>query len=233
MDDITASNSPTDLAFERGQTQQAAAGINTLSRGKWARRITESWQKQVPSIFEVAALLESAQAELRKRDWTAMVRNDLPFSQSTATKLVRIAKCDHLRNSDHGPNLPACWRTLFELTLLTPEQFADGIARGVVNPKMQRKHVKELRGGGYDKTGESAPTLKQRLTDAQCEIATLKAQLSNVQDGSVFDLKRDTPKSIAEVIAATVTEAKATTIAEAIKAAIKAKKVDTIKRVKE
>jgi hypothetical protein len=217
-----------------GQTQQAAAGINTLSRGKWARRITECWQKQVPSIFEVAAALESAQAELRKRDWTAMVRNDLPFSQSTATKLVKIAKCDHMRNSDHGPNLPACWRTLFELTLLTPEQFADGIARGVVNPKMQRKHVKELRGGGRDETGGSThPALKQRLADAQREIATLKAQLSNVQDGSVFDLKRDTPKSIAEVIAATVPEAKATTIAEAIKAAIKAKKVDTMKRVKE
>jgi hypothetical protein len=45
-----------------------------------------------------------------------------------------------------------------------------------------------------------------------------------VQDGSVFDLKRDTPKSIAKVIAAPVTEAKATTIAEAIKAAIKARR---------
>jgi hypothetical protein len=210
-----------------GQTQQAAAGITTLARGKWARRITECWQKQVPSIFEVAALLESAQAELRKRDWTAMVRNDLPFSQSTATKLARIAKCDHLRNSDHGPSLPACWRTLYELTMLTAEQFELGIKSGAINPKMQRKSVKALRGSGESINTETRTSpfaiLKRRFAEQERELAALKAKLASVQDGNLFDLKRDTPKNIADVVASTVSDSKASSIADAIKIAIKNK----------
>jgi hypothetical protein len=227
MNDIIASNSPTDLAFEQGQTQKAAAGINTWSRGKWARRITESWQMQVPSIFEVAALLKSAKEELRRGDWMKMVKAELPFSQSTANKLLKIGQCEHLRNSEHVPNLPAHWGTLFELTLMTPEQFEHSFTSGAITPRMQRKDVRVLRGATVATTGAGTSAfalLKERAAEQACEIATLKAQLSNVQDGSVFDLRRDTPKSIAAVIAATVTEAKATTIAEAIKAAIKAKK---------
>jgi hypothetical protein len=227
MKDITASDSPTDLAFEQNQTQQAAAAINTLSRGKWARRVTESWQKQVPSIFEVAALLESAQAELRKRDWTAMVRNDLPFSRSTATKLVKIAKCDHLRNSDHGPNLPACWRTLYEMTLLTPQQFEHGIKIGIIGPKTKRAHIKALREGNTGGSGTNQPTLKQQLADAQREISQLKSKL-RADGGSLFDPLKDTAKDIADVVVSTFTEAKARAIADAIKSAIKAKKTEEV-----
>jgi hypothetical protein len=121
---------------------------NVMPRGKWAARIAEAWQKQLPSIFEVASLLESAKAELRHGDWAKLIKADLPFSQSTANKLMKIAACDHLRNSDHGPNLPACWRTLYELTALTAEQFKHGIKTGAINPKMQRKDVRALRGDG-------------------------------------------------------------------------------------
>jgi hypothetical protein len=58
---------------------------------------------------------------------------------STANKLMKIGACDHLRNSEHVPNLPVHWGTLFELTLLTAEQFNHGIESGAINPKMQRK----------------------------------------------------------------------------------------------
>jgi ribosomal silencing factor RsfS len=205
-------------------TLPAQAIPNLLTGGQWAKRITEAWQKQVPSIFEVASLLESAEAELRKRDWTAMVRNDLPFGQSTASKLVKIARCDHLRNSDHGPNLPACWRTLYELATLTAEQFEHGIKTGAINPKLQRKDVKALRGitsGNTESQPSSFASLKRRAAEQQREIEQLKAQLANVVN---FDLRKDTPKNIANVVASTVNEAKAMAIADAIKSSVKAMK---------
>jgi hypothetical protein len=209
---------------QASQTQQAAARINTLSRGKWAQRITESWQRQVPLIFEIAALLESAKEELRRGDWMKMVKAELPFSQSTANKLLKIGQCEHLRNSDHVPNLPAHWGTLFELTLLTPEQFEHGITSGAITPRMQRKDVKALRGAttasGTTGMKSAFAVLKERADQQAREIQQLKAQLANVQDGSQFDLKRDTAKNIAKVVAGTVNEAKAKAIAEAIAIAI-------------
>ena len=65
---------------------------------------------------------------------------------------MKIAACDHLRNSEHVPNLPVHWGTLFELTLLTADQFEHGITTGAINPKMQRKDVGALRGDGQNVT---------------------------------------------------------------------------------
>ena len=47
--------------------------------------------------------------------------------------------------------MPAAWRTLYELTKLTKltkltdEQFADGIKTKLINPKMERKAIDDLR----------------------------------------------------------------------------------------
>jgi hypothetical protein len=207
-------------------TQAAVHERNSLARRKWAELFLDAWQKQVPSIIEAGSILESAKAELRHGEWIAMIQSDLPISRSTANKLMKIAACDHLRNAEHVPYLPAHWGTLFELTLLTEEQFERGIKNGAINPKMQRKEVKALRGVTAITT-ESKPSsvaiLKSRVAEQDIEIAQLKAQLANVHDGSLFDLKKDTPQNIADVVTSTVTQTKAIAISNAIKSAIKNK----------
>jgi DUF3102 family protein len=208
-------------------TTQIDALLNVMPRGKWATRITEAWQKQLPSIFEVASLLESAKAELRHGDWARMIKADLPFSQSTANKLMKIAACDHLRNSDHGPNLPACWRTLYELTTLTIEQFMQGITTGAINRKMQRKDVKALRGDeemSHEPRVSPMALLKRQLDERIREVALLQERLAYADQGSLFDLKKDSANDIADVVVNTVTETRANALADAIKAAVKAKR---------
>jgi len=119
---------------------------NQLPREKWAKRIAAAWQKQVPSIFEVGALLESAKAELKHGEWIALVKSELPFGRNTAQKLMKIATCDYLRDGEHVHHLPANWGTLYQLTTLTEKQFDLGIKSGAIHPKMQRKDVKAMRG---------------------------------------------------------------------------------------
>jgi hypothetical protein len=200
--------------------QAHTAERNALSRAKWAQRITESWQGQLSSIFEVGSLLESAKAELRHGEWMAMVKSDLPFSQSWANKLMKIGKCDHLRNSEHASEfLPAHWSTLFELTKLTAEQFDHGIKTGKINPKMQRKDIAALRGGEPTGRGERVSPmamLKRQLSD-------LQEKLAHADPGSLFDLQKDSIKSIADVVTETITANRALALADAIKAAVKAK----------
>jgi hypothetical protein len=210
-------------------TQASIHEHNSLSRVQWANVITASWQGQVASIFETGEYLQRAQGELRHGEWIAMIENDLPFSRQTANKLMKVTVCDHLRNDAHVRHLPAHWGTLYELTTLTEEQFEGGIKTGAINPKMLRKDVKALRGDDQsiapaERNVSPFAVLKRRAAEQEHEIRQLKAKLSNVQDGSLFDLRKDTPKNIADVVAGTVSEAKAIAIAEAIKSAIKAKK---------
>jgi hypothetical protein len=201
-------------------TTQTQAIPNVIPRGKWAKRITEAWQKQLPSIFEVASLLESAKTELRHGDWAKMIKADLPFGQSTANKLMKIAACGHLRNSDHGPNLPACWRTLYELTTLTAEQFDHGITTGAINPKMQRKDVRSLRGDGemsHEPRVSPVALLKRQLNERICEVAHLQERLAYADQGSLFDLKKDSAKDIADVVVNTITKTKWDAITAAVR----------------
>ena len=74
-----------------------------------------------------------------------MIKDELPFERNTAHRLMAIAENENLRDVAHGPHLPAAWRTLYELTKLTDEQFADGIKTKLINPKMERKAIDDLR----------------------------------------------------------------------------------------
>ena len=207
-------------------TAQTQAISNVIPRGKWAKRITEAWQKQLPSIFEVATLLESAKTELRHGDWANMIKADLPFSRSTANKLMKIGACDHLRKAEHVPHLPAHWGTLFELTLLTAEQFDHGVATGAINPKMQRKDVRALRGDGqmsHEPRLSPMALLKRQLDESTREVAHLQERLAYADQGSLFDLKKDKVDDIAKVMVDTVTKNRANALNDALTAAINAK----------
>jgi hypothetical protein len=122
---------------------------NSMPLDKWVKRINAAWREQIPSIFETGNLLEAARLELREThgSWTAMFQNGhMPFDKSTANKLIAVANNDNIRNEAHVPRLPVAWGTLYDLTKLTDEQFDNGIKSGAINPSMQRKDVKALRG---------------------------------------------------------------------------------------
>jgi hypothetical protein len=167
-------------------------------RSSWARQITEAWQKQIPGIFEVGDLLVRAQAELRHGEWTAMVKNDLPFNRQTAFKLQKIANDARLRHVSHGKHLPAHWATLYELTTLTPAQFNAGISSSAINARMQRKDVKELRGDQpVTSRRERRPSLREQLAEARQEIERLTRS-----GGDLFNAS-DSARDIAAVLVRT------------------------------
>ena len=50
----------------------------------------------------------------------AMVRDDLPFGEDTAERLMAIVRHPVISNSAYARNLPAPWMTLYELTRSDP-----------------------------------------------------------------------------------------------------------------
>lgn len=107
----------------------------------WAQRITECWRASVQAILEVGRLLAAAKDELPHGEFGKMIESELPFSASTANRLMKISADPKLSNPAHVQHLPASWGTLYELTKLDDEQFEEAIEREVIRPDMERREI--------------------------------------------------------------------------------------------
>jgi hypothetical protein len=114
-----------------------------LSRQEHADRINSCWRKTVDAIIETGRALIKAKAQLEAHQFKAMVKQDLAVTRPTATKLMLIAEKEVL--VDHKDKLPACWRTIYELSQLDDDKLLEAIESGHINPKMHRDQACGLR----------------------------------------------------------------------------------------
>ena len=115
----------------------ATIGDNASDRRTfWSGRINAAWNKSLEGIFEAGRFLAESKSELAHGEFMAMVKDDLCFGQSTAAKLMKVARDPRITNSEFVPNLPPSWGTLHELTKLSDEQFEGGLESGLINPNM-------------------------------------------------------------------------------------------------
>jgi hypothetical protein len=191
MHDLAKSNAPAEFAAEK-------ASDRPKTWETYARDITAAWQKAVDSIIETGSiLLEAKQGPYRLKHGTfqTMVRTKLPFNESTARKLMAIARHPVLSNRSHGNVLPPSYGTLYALTKVPDHKLLASIRDGKINPKLERKEVAALHGDQSPKPSKSAtPNLRE-------ENAELKAELQRLHDHAddVFD-RNDTAVNIARVI---------------------------------
>jgi N6-adenosine-specific RNA methylase IME4 len=107
----------------------------------WAMRIAACWRASVEAILEVGRLLAAAKEALPHGEFGAMCQELLPFSASTAQRLMAIAADPKLSNPAHVQHLPPAWGTLYELTKLDPNKFQDAIERKIIRPDMERREI--------------------------------------------------------------------------------------------
>src|SRR5262249_48326211 len=132
---------------------------------------------------------------LKHGAFEAMVRDNLPFNESTARKLMAIARHSVLSNRSHGNVLPPSYGTLYALTKVPEYKLLASIRDGTINPKLQRKDVAGLHGDQSPKSPKSArPNLRE-------ENARLKVELQRLHNyaDDVFN-PNDTAENIARVI---------------------------------
>jgi hypothetical protein len=99
----------------------------TTAHSTWAKKICAAWQDSVRSIIKCGELLISAKDDLKGKhgEFGRMIENELPFLSSTAQRLMAIARDRRLTNPAHMQLLPPSWDTLYELTKLDDEKFAE------------------------------------------------------------------------------------------------------------
>lgn len=114
--------------------------------GRWQKAITTSWQRQVSAVLATGRLLIRSHDDLINVHgaWSEMVANDLPFSRSTATKLMAIARNPVLSRGAYVDRLPASWGTLYELSQIENARLEQLITSGEVNSRTEREDVARL-----------------------------------------------------------------------------------------
>jgi hypothetical protein len=119
------------------------AALSTASR-KHIEAICAAWQKGVASIIATGVQIAKAQIDIGEGKFEAEVLPELPFSRSTAYRLMAIASHKVLSDVAHVRHLPPSWGTLDALTKVPQTKLIAAIKRGDVHPGMERKDVAEL-----------------------------------------------------------------------------------------
>lgn len=125
----------------------------------WVTRITACWRGSVELILEAGRLLTAAKELLPHGAFGQMMDAELPFSASTADRLMKIAADTRISDPAHVQYLPPSWGTLYELTKLDDVRFKRGIADGTIHPDMYRRDILMIEGASSAPSPipESAP----------------------------------------------------------------------------
>src|ERR1044072_1346920 len=107
----------------------------------WATRISACWRASFEAILEVGRLLTEAKEALPHGGFLGMIERDLPFSASTAARLMKISADERISNPAHVQHMPTSWGTLYEITKLDDAQFQEKIADGTIRPDMARREL--------------------------------------------------------------------------------------------
>src|SRR5438132_1611612 len=137
----------------------------------WATKIAGAWQKTTAAVIETGLLLIEARRALGRGAFDTMVHTNLPFSERTAQRLMRIASHPVLSNPTRVSLLPPSWGTLYELTKVSSEVLEAKIEDGTITPNLERADVKR-------KVLAQTPTMKGMRLD---RVKQLRQELDHAQ----------------------------------------------------
>lgn len=112
----------------------------------WVPRILGALGKSVEAILQVGRELIDAKAAL-PGEFERMVELEMPFSPRSAQMLMAVANDARIAKANHGSDLPASWRTLYELTKLNEDQWKNAKLAGLIRADVQRKEITAFRRG--------------------------------------------------------------------------------------
>jgi hypothetical protein len=114
----------------------------TTAKG-FAKKICAAWQSSLRGILECGRLLVAAKQRLKHGQFQKMIEAELPFTPSTAQRLMAIARDRRLTNPAHAQLLPPSWYSLYRLSTLSNAQFKTAIEDGTIRPDMERDEIPE------------------------------------------------------------------------------------------
>jgi hypothetical protein len=111
----------------------------------WADRINSRWRDSAQAVLDVGQMLIEAKRSVPHGEFAALLEEHLDFKPRTAQRLMVIAQDSRLSNPSNVSHLPKSWGTLYELTALSDEEFAEAIENNIIRPDMLRGEAELIR----------------------------------------------------------------------------------------
>lgn len=168
----------------------ATAIQNVRTRDEWAEVINADWRKSIEGIIQTGRDLIDAKGEIPEGEFMEMIEMDLSFGQSTANKLMTIARHPVITNSAAAATLPQSWTVLSELTALSAEDFGDAQERGLIGADIGSRKARAIQSayktpiGGIVGAGNIASKLPSPK-EAK-EVARATNRMVAASDGNLY-----------------------------------------------
>jgi Protein of unknown function (DUF3102) len=115
----------------------------------YAAEIRKLWTEASRKFLAIGEYLLQAQRVFRHGDKMRRLQEMLPFSYSTANRLMRVAEAVH-EHRLRREQLPAHYPTAYALTTLSDDELREAERRNLVTPDVQRREIeafiREIRG---------------------------------------------------------------------------------------
>ena len=168
-----------------------------------ASYITEAWQGAVESIVETGRRLIEAKERVGHGNWLPTVEL-LPFSDTTARRLIQIAEHPDLSNQAHGPDLPASWRTLYVLSQLPAGEIPRRIEAHEITAELQRATAEQMT-AAYSVARQEALNAWSQAWDALTAALSYAKTYKPPADTDIYASVDDFTARVAELAAITQT----------------------------
>jgi hypothetical protein len=118
-------------------------GCHTMP--EFASWITASWRTSMEGILETGRRLVAAKNALEHGEWQEMVANHLPFGDSVAARLKRIAESPHFSNPAPVQDLPHSYSVLYEILGFSLKEFNKFVEAGLINKDTTRSEIIDMK----------------------------------------------------------------------------------------
>jgi hypothetical protein len=152
----------------------ATKAMEPKSRADFVDEIFAAYKASIESILRTGDILNAAKKALGHGQFGEMVKHDLPFTASTAERLMKIASDERLSNPAHVQLLPAAWGTLYELSKLPDAAFEQALSSGAINPRMTRGNAVKLLAAPSNKNNGTPPS-RNNVNKVQRTVQALYA----------------------------------------------------------
>jgi len=128
---------------------QVTASLEDIEIQPFVDRITSAYWQGVDSVLDMAKACADAVAKLKDEEQQKRLLRllDIPMTEATFSKHVKVGNVKWLHAPDLRPSLPQGLTILYELSFLTDEQAKAAIANRTIQPKLSRQEAHKLRQG--------------------------------------------------------------------------------------
>ncbi len=143
----TPDNDPEAIKVVEGEVVVEETGVTNprATIDEFAAWISDSWRSSMEGILETGRRLMEAKNKLPYGDYMKMIADRLPFGDSVALRLRKIAESPLFSNPAPVQDLPHSYSVLYEMIAFSQKNFDNLLNSGAINKNTTRNEIIQLK----------------------------------------------------------------------------------------